>query len=553
MEYGVTILANPIPVTNAGSGLENLNATNVDGWRSVFQGLGGKSSAGVNVTPTTAMGYPPLWRALNVISDDVASLPCNVFVKDDSGMGRDVDEMHYGEMLLRGFSTMLHPQRVMKTITAHAMLYGNGYAAIDRDMRKRPVDWAVLDPHSMMIRVVDNRIWYVTTIDNEQVRIPSEDIVHIRGLSNDGITGLNVIHIMKDALGLGMAAQQYGGRFFGQGSNAGGLLMIPGHFSEEKVRNTINAWQSMTQGLQQAHKVALLQDGAKFQQLTVTNDQAQFLQTREFELRATIANIFGIPPHMLGDGTRTSHNSLEQEDQNYLNRALNPWLKEWERELSQKLLSSRERSQQTHFVEFNREALIQMSFQDKVQGIAKQLEVGVLNVNESRRLLNLPDIGEDGERRFRPANWVFLDAEMGAKPDQNDNNQDDPEDDPEDNPDDSGQQRNILRAMVTSSVTKQLKVEKDRIVRASKNADKFTTQYEEFYDSFTENLTANMGWNSPGVVMASQQHIEESKRQLLDLTSVTTTGNLESSIRDLVACWDARSETLIDSIVGAVK
>src|SRR5690606_23050749 len=113
-----------------------------------------------------------------------------------------------------------------------------------------------------------------------QVRIPEEDVIHIRGLCNDGLIGLDVISIMRDALGVGIAAMQFGARYFGQGSNAGGVLMIPGSFSEEKIRNTMSAWEKMTQGLQRAHRVALLQDGAKFQQLTIENEKAQFLQTR---------------------------------------------------------------------------------------------------------------------------------------------------------------------------------------------------------------------------------------------------------------------------------
>lgn len=547
MEYGVTILTNPTPAAESGSALLNVSAGDAEAWYQIFGGST-RSSAGVNVTPRTAMGFPPLWRALNVISDDVAGLPCNVFRRSDGGVGRDVQVNHPGEELMRNVGTTSNFQRLMKTCTAHAMLYGNGFIALDRDGRKRPVDATILDPKSMMIVFRDGRMWYLPLIDGEQVRIAEEDVIHIRGLCNDGRIGIDVIDLMKDALGVGIAAMQFGGRFFGQGSNAGGILMIPGSFSEEKIRNTMSAWEKMTQGLQRAHKVALLQDGAKFQQLTIENEKAQFLQTREFELRATIANIFGIPPHMLGDGTRTSHNSLEQEDQNYLTRALNPWLKEWERELGQKLLSSRERAQQTHFVEFNREALIQMSFQDKVQGIAKQLEVGVLNVNESRRLLNLPDIGSDGERRFRPANWVGLGDEMTATPQQTQSNSDSNDG----NRDANDAQNRILRAMVSSTVTKSLRIEKDRVVMAARDASGMAGSLDTFYSGWTERFFDSLGWKTPEVVTVMHEHVEQSRKHLDAVQAVTSTTNLESAVREVVACWDERGEVLTQKICEAI-
>ena len=156
------------------------------------------------------------------------------------------------------------------------------------------------------------------------------DVLHIRGLSSDGYSGYDVISLMKDALGVGMAAQRFGARFFGQGSNMSGILMVPGHFDEQKIKNTIQAWNTMQTGLTNSHKIALLQDGVKFQQMTISPDQAQFLQTRQYEVRATVANITGCPPHKLGDDTRTSHSSLEAENQSYLDECLDTWLCEFE-------------------------------------------------------------------------------------------------------------------------------------------------------------------------------------------------------------------------------
>jgi hypothetical protein len=323
--------------------------------------------------------------------------------------------------------------------------------------------------------------------------------------------------------------------------------MIPGHFSEEKIRNTIDAWEKMTQGLQKAHKVALLQDGAKFQQLTITNDQAQFLETRQYEIRATIGNIYGIPPHKLGDDTRTSHNSLESENQSLLDDCLNVWLKRHEREAKRKLLTDRQRKNNTHFFEFNREALIQMSFETKVNGIYRQTEMGLITWNEGRRMMNMPDIGPDGDKRFHPANWMEDGVEPVQKPAPAVQN---PAQTGDNSPPQTPQ-NSVLRAMIASSVTNALQIEKDRIVRASKRSDGFLSAVDAIYQTWTDTFTADLGWQSPETVVAIAKHTEESKRQVMDVAGVATSSTLETHVRDLVACWSDRGEILVDNLLKA--
>lgn len=538
--YGVSeIIANPMPV---GSGLTNLSSRDASSWTSIT--TGGKSSAGVTVTEMSALGYPPLWRAINLISSRVSCLPLDCFKRE--GRDRTYDEKHPANIMLSGdMNENMDAGTFIEVITAMAALYGNGYAVIDRDVRGNPMEMYLLDPKRTSPVIYDGTLWYKTFIGNEHIKFPQRDIYHIKGLSHDGIQGMHVVDIMRDALGVGMAAQQFGGRFFGQGSNAGGLLMVPGHFSDEKIRNTMDAWQKMTQGLQKAHKVALLQDGVKFQQLTITNDQAQFLQTRQYEIRATVCNIYGIPPHKLGDDTRTSHNSLEAENQSLLDDCLNIWLKRHEREAKRKLLTVRQQKNNTHFFEYNREALIQMAFETKVNGIYRQTEMGLITWNEGRRMMNMPDIGSEGDKRFHPANWMESGKEQPvANPVQN------PQQSPDKTPPDAPQS-SVLRSMIASSVTNALRIESDRVVRAAKRPEAFIASVESIYETWTETFAADLGWQSPETVVAIAKHSEESKRQVMDVAGVATTSTLESHVRDLVACWNDRGEILVDNILKA--
>jgi len=527
--------------------VQNVSLLDAQRWNTIFQS-NGTASSGVNVNHKTAIGYPPLWRAISLISNDVAGLPLDVYRRTENN-GREVARSHSAEKLVKyRASSIMRACVFRKTLTAHALLFGNGFAWIERNSLRQPVALWVLDPQNMIIRYMeeDDQLWYCTYINGEPVKFPAMEVLHIRGLGHDGIRGYSILDIMQDALGVGMAAQDFGGRFFGQGSNMSGLLMIPGAFSDEKIRNTMDAWNSMNAGLKNSHKVGLLQDGVRFQQLTVNPEQAQFLQTRQFEVRATVANIIGVPPHLLGDDTRTSHSSLEQENLSYLQRSLNPWLKEWESECNEKLLSEREKERDTHFVEFNREAEVQMIYKDKIDGIYRQMEMGLISANEGRRLLNLSDLGEDGDIRYRPANWLEVGEEPAPAAVPMTQSDDEPQEDAADDVNLAA-----LRQMVTASAGQAVKIEADRVKRASKSASNFLNWVESFYATWIENSLA--GLESDAVTEIKAKHAAESKLQILDVAGTSTADSLPNNIAEMSSTWGDRVPQLVDQVIKAIR
>ena len=533
MEYGVTqFVVNATPV---GRNEDRM-------WNPMPFTNGGQSSAGLKVTQRSVLGYPPLWRAINLISSSVAGLPCDVFRRQRDG-GKKVDMRHPLQYLLEKKSNRwIHAYTFRRAMTAVAALHGNSFAAIDR-IDGRPAGFIMWDTQNTLVKVDNGRLWYVTYINGKPVRVPAEDMLHIRGFGGDGVMGWPILELMKDALGAGMAAQQFAGRYFANGSNMSGLLMVPGSFNEEKIRNTMQAWNSMQQGLSNSHKVALLQDGVKFQQMTIPNDAAQFLQTREFETRQTVSNITGVPPHMLGDSTRTSHNSLEAEGQSYLDYTLQPWLQTWEAELEDKGLTDKEKEKDSHIVEFNREALIQMTFESKVNGIYRQIESGVMTRNEGRARLNMPSTGPEGDVFYHPANWMVSgkeqEPETGTQP-------------MEEATDEEYRTETLLRAMVTSSVTEALKIERDRVIqRAGMQAASFMVAVDEFYATWTDKTVSALTNSDARLAIIS--HAEESKRLLSDVHSCSTTSSLKANVSDVVASWNSRADNLVQNLMKAVQ
>jgi HK97 family phage portal protein len=535
-EYGVTeLIVNANPLENPSISLRDPQV-----WQGIFGG--GTTDAGVSVTPTTAMGYPPLWRAINLIAGDAAKLPLNVYRRlPDSG--KEVDRRHPAWALLnRRVSVACDSMTFRECLTAHALLRGNGYAAIQRNNRNDPVGLAVLHPSDTYPAIVEGELYYVTHVNSDQIRLRARDVLHIRGLSDDGMVGYDLISLMADALGVGMAAQRFGARFFGQGSNMAGLLLVPHHFDESKIRNTMEAWNEMSSGLSKSHKVALLQDGLKFQQLTIAPEQAQFLQTRQYEVRATVANITGCPPHKLGDDTRTSHSSLEQENQSYLDECLDRWLRKWEIECNQKLLSDTQIANDTHFIEYNRKALLRMSSKDRAEYYAKLQEHGDMTVNDVLRAENMPTIGEKGDRRYRPGNLV----EIGEEPDSTavPPAEPAPPQQPEP-PEEAPENRDTLRAFVESSVSRSVEFESSMVTKAAKKEGNFTAWVDQFYSDWIASSSV-----SDDVKPAFIEHASRSKRELMNVASSTTQTNLAGAVAECVATWSDRGQILTSKLIG---
>lgn len=381
-----------------------------------YLGLGedSESSSGVRVNHKNALGYPAMWRGINLICDGTRKLGLHLYRKKSDG-GRERFTEHAAYRLVRRKPNEFMTAGVFRQVlTFHAVLYGNGYAAIIRDGFAAPRELLILDPTTTVPVVAGGKLWYVANIRGELVKLEAENVLHLRRLSRDGINGLDLAEVFKETLGLGLAARKFGSRFFKNGAKASGILMIPGHIKKEAQENLLAKWSSMATKLTEEHKVALIQDGAKYQQLTISPEQGQFLQTRLFENRE-VSLILGVPPHKLGDTSRTSYNSLEQEERAWLFDGLDPWLVMWEEECGDKLLTEEEKESEQFYFRFNREEALQMSFRERMEGISKGFATGLFTVNDQLRMEDRPTIGAEGDIRFRPANLVPLDFQQAPK------------------------------------------------------------------------------------------------------------------------------------------
>lgn len=391
-------------LTRATRSLENpnLSLTDPEAWEEA--GLLTRSMSGVRVTPKRAIGYPPLWRGINLIANCARKLRPYVYRVTEDGSERDKSHVVY-PLLRRKANRFIKAGILRQVLTYHAVLFGNGYALIVRNRLGQPVELLPLSPFDTFPLQAEGELWYPTIVAGERRRIPAADVLHIHGLSFDGLQGLSVIEVMCDALGLAISSRDYASRFFSQGANASGILMIPGHLKEDAIKNVIKDFDRIATGVTRQHRVGLLQDGVKWQPMTVNAQESQLLESRQFDARE-VANILGLPPHKLGDGSRTSYNSLEMENQSYLDDSMDPWLVTWEEELEEKCLTKKEKESESHYIEFNRAALLRTDLRTRYAVYAQARQWGWMSVNEIRRKENEKPIGPEGDIYLQPGNMA---------------------------------------------------------------------------------------------------------------------------------------------------
>lgn len=233
----------------------------------------------------------------------------------------------------------------------------------------------------------DNRIYYqYLTSSGERVTLSSQDVLHIPGLGFDGLVGYSPIAMAKNAIGMSIAAEEYGAKFFSNGATPSGILEHPG-----TVKNAESLRESWTRGFSgnNSHKVAILEEGMKYTPISISPNEAQFLETRKFQINE-IARIFRIPPHMVGDLEKSSFSNIEQQSLEFVKYTLDPWVIRFEQAFNRRLLKDKEKDK--FYIKFNVDGLLRGDYQSRMNGYAVGRQNGWMSANDIRALENLDRI-----------------------------------------------------------------------------------------------------------------------------------------------------------------
>jgi HK97 family phage portal protein len=274
-------------------------------------------------------------------------------------------------------------------------LRGNFYAQIIRS-GNTVLEYLPLNPDIITIEKNEREPWnYAYRVNN--TILPQSDILHIFDLSLDGITGISPIDHAKNAISLGIAAERYGGKFFENNANPSGTLTVPSTLDDDAYQRLKKSWNDAYGGDKRGG-LAVLEAGAEFKTITMTNEQSQFLDTRKFQ-RSEICGLFGVPPHMIGDLQYATFSNIEHQSIEFINRGILPRVRAIESEFNRKLLSEKE--QQEYYFEFLLEGLMRGDLKSRAEAYHIFITDGVMNPNEARARENLNPY--DGGEQFRAA------------------------------------------------------------------------------------------------------------------------------------------------------
>lgn len=361
----------------------------------------GGTTSGKTVTERSAMQMTAVYSCVRILSEAVAGLPLHLYKYTDSG-GKAMALDHSLYRLLHDEPNPEMSSFVFReTLMTHLLLWGNAYAQIIRNGKNEIVALYPLMPNKMSVdRDENGRLYYTyyrgsdEAIKNKEfaVMLQPSDVLHIPGLGFDGLVGYSPIAMAKNAIGMAIACEEYGAKFFANGAAPGGVLEHPGTIKDpQRVRES---WQSTFGGSGNANKIAVLEEGMKYTPIGISPEQAQFLETRKFQINE-IARIFRVPPHMVGDLEKSSFSNIEQQSLEFVKYTLDPWVIRWEQSIQRSLLSKDEKA--VYFVKFNLEGLLRGDYQSRMNGYAIGRQNGWMSANDIRELENLDRIpAEDG-------------------------------------------------------------------------------------------------------------------------------------------------------------
>ena len=361
----------------------------------------GGSTSGKPVNERSAMQMTAVYSCVRILAEAVAGLPLHLYKYTDTG-GKEKAVDHPLYLLLHDEPNPEMSSFVFReTLMTHLLLWGNAYAQIIRNGKGEVVALYPLMPNKMTVDRDSNGQLYYTyqraneeapTMEGTSVKLKPSDVLHIPGLGFDGLVGYSPIAMAKNAIGMAIACEEFGAKFFANGAAPSGVLEHPGTIKDpSRVRD---AWQSQFGGASNSGKVAVLEEGMKYTPISISPEQAQFLETRKFQINE-IARIFRVPPHMVGDLEKSSFSNIEQQSLEFVKYTLDPWVIRWEQSLQRALLGFGEKDK--YFFKFNLEGLLRGDYQSRMNGYAIGRQNGWMSANDIRELENLDRIpAEEG-------------------------------------------------------------------------------------------------------------------------------------------------------------
>jgi HK97 family phage portal protein len=360
------------------------NLSDPDRWLIEYAG-GHPTASGMTITERTAVQISGVYRAVNLISDSLAISPLQLFEKQTEGRKQITD--HPLAKVLKHPNEEMTAFTFRKTIEAHALLWGNGYAEIERNGGGEVMAlWPLRPDRTFPRRMENGKLVYAARADKgPEVILQPFDVLHVVGYTYDGLRGLSPVALHRETLGLSSATQDYGARFFGNDARPGGILKTPGIMNKMARDRLKESWEEAHRGGVNSHRVVVAEQGLEWQSIGMPNEDAQFLQTRVFQL-SEIARIFGVPLHKLAELSHATFSNIEHQSIEYVKDAVMPWACAWEEEIERKCLNPVD--QDRLYVEHNLDGQMRGDMESRYKAYQIAIQTGMRSPDDVGELEN---------------------------------------------------------------------------------------------------------------------------------------------------------------------
>lgn len=365
-----------------------------------------ESASGITITPERSLASTAVFACVRVLSEGVGALPLHLYerIERHGRAGKSRATQHPLYMLLHMLpNPEMTSMELRETLVGHCAIRGNAYTYIEWGNDGYPRELWPLRPDRVTIWRYNGELYYsVQMPDDTYVTLTTEKIMHVRGLMYNGVVGMSPIELARNAVGLSLATEEFGARFFGNDARPGVILRHPGILEDEVYERLVQSWETRHSGLSNAQKVAILEDGMDVKEVGLSPDHAQFLETRKFQV-SEIARIFRVPPHMIADLDRATFSNVEHQDLAFVKHTLRPWLTRIEQAIARDLLLPAERLK--YFAEHMPDDLLRGETKTRYESYGIGRQNGWLSANDIRERENMEPI-EGGDVYLVPLNMI---------------------------------------------------------------------------------------------------------------------------------------------------
>jgi HK97 family phage portal protein len=396
--------------------IRNLSLSDPKAWNpSLWNLYGSQSLAGETVTEQTALTYSAVYNAISLISGTIGALPLHLMQRKGEAKRLADDRVMYGVMH-DAANPYMTAMAFRECLMAHVLAWGNGYAEIIRNGYGELIQLWPITPNRVTPVIVEGALKYrIRMPGGSDLFLDREIILHVPGLGFDGFLGYSVVAMARRSIGLGMAMETFGSRFFGEGTHPGIIVEHPSKLSAEAHSNLKASLTETYSGLGNSHRLMLLEEGMKFQKIVIDPKDSQFLESRQFNI-PEIARWFNLPPHKLKDLTKSSFSNIESEQISFVTDSILPWLVRLEQVFNMQLLSEGDRGYYGRgrlYFKHNIEGLLRADSAARGAYYREMFNIGAMSINEIREKEDMDPI-PGGDVHLVPLNMTTL--ENAGKP-----------------------------------------------------------------------------------------------------------------------------------------